>query len=164
MIMPVPRANRPLTIAGTTTLPTATPAPARIVPAKSAAAEGAARTSTPTRTGTSASASVRSAPSRRASTGATGASRPKQRIGVLVTRPAASSAGNPLDALEPDVVLRERRRRSRRRSDVAELRELKLHVELIASLEPVEHRRHPPGEVLRAPDAAQHLGRVVREA
>src|SRR5215213_210109 len=198
MRTPVSRSNRPLTIAGTTTLPTATPAPARIVPAKSAAADGAARTRTPTRTGISASASVRSAPRRRASTGATGASRPKQRIGVLVTspatavekprsaaissmtggtlatgmrrfspartRPAASSAGNPLDALEPDVVLRERGRRPRRRSDVGELRKLKLHVEGVASLEPVEHRRHPPGEVLRAPDASQHLGRVPREA
>src|SRR5829696_2549642 len=198
MTTPVSRSNRSLTIAGTTTLPTATPAPARIVPAKSAAADGAARTSTPTRTGTSASASVRSAPRRRASTGATGASRPKQRIGVLVTspatavekprssaissitggtlatgmrrlspartRPAASSAGNPLDALEPDVVLRERGRRPRRRGDVGELRELELHVESVASLEPVEHRRHPPGEVLRAPDAAQHLRRVARES
>src|SRR5215207_2775313 len=195
---PVSRSNRPLTIAGTTTLPTATPAPARIVPAKSAAADGAARTSTPTRTGMSASARVRSAPRRRASTGATGASRPKQRIGVLVTspatavekprssaissitggtlatgmrrlspartRPAASSAGNPLDALEPDVVLRERGRRSRRRGDVGELRELELRVEGVASLEPVEHRRHPPGEMLRAPDAAQHLRRVARQA
>src|SRR5215211_847171 len=197
MIAPARSSNRRLTIAGTTTLPTATPAPARIVPAKSAAADGAARTRTPTRTGTSASASARSAPRRRVTAGAIGASSPKQRIGTLVTSPAAadekprsaaissitggtlatgmrrfspartipaaSSTASPLDPLEPDVVLRQRGRRRRRRGDVRELRELQLHVERVAALEPVQHRGHPPREVLRAPDAAQDLRRVPRE-
>ena len=77
-----------------------------------------------------------------------------RRLRPVRTTPAASVAGN-LDVLEPDVVLRERRRRPLRRANVGELRQLQLGVELVAALEAVQHRGHEPGEVLGPPDAAQ---------
>src|SRR5918999_1708751 len=84
--------------------------------------------------------------------------------GRVRTTPAASSGSAArLDAFEPDVVLRERRSRPLGRADVRELRELELAVELVAVLEPVEHRRHEPREVLRAPHAAQRLRGVALE-
>src|ERR671923_199758 len=198
---PTRRAKRPLTTLGTMTFAAATPAPARRVPAKSANVEPAARQSTPTRIGSSASRSTRSAPMRRASAGATGASAPKQRTGAAVSSPASvaesprscrsssriggtlatairrlrpvrtipiASKGPParaagLDVLEPDVVLGERGRRPLRRADVGELCELELDVEVVATLEPVQHRGHEPGEMLRPPDTPQRLGGVALE-
>src|SRR5215218_8227693 len=68
-----------------------------------------------------------------------------------------------LDALEPDVVLGQGRRSPLRRADVRKLRELKLDVERIAALEPVQHRGHEPGEVLGAPDAPERVGGVALE-
>src|SRR5215203_21060 len=85
------RPKRPLTTLGTTTFATAIPAPASNVPANSAVTDESARTSRPATSGRRARKRTRSAPSRLASTGASGASSPKQRIGALVRRPAAAA-------------------------------------------------------------------------
>src|SRR5918995_1080837 len=194
------RPKRPLTTLGTTTFATAIPAPASSVPAKRAMTDESARTRRPTTSGTRARKRTRSAPSRLTSTGASGASSPKQRIGALVSRPAAAaersrssatssitggtlatairrlrpantmpaarSGGPPedgLNVLEADVVLGERGRRLVRGADVSQLGELKLEVEGVASLGRVQHRRHPPREVLGTPDAAQRVVGVTIE-
>ena len=53
------------------------------------------------------------------------------------------------------IVLRERGGGGARRSHLIEFRQLPAIIEAVAALEAVQHGRHPPGEMLRAPDAAQ---------
>ena len=94
VIAPVWRSKRLFTTLGTITFAIATPAPAKIVPAKSAAVEPAARPVTPRMMGSSASSSRRSAPTLLAKIGETSASAPKQSTGAAVSTPAAV-ADNP---------------------------------------------------------------------
>src|SRR5689334_12687692 len=61
------------------------------------------------------------------------------------------------------VVFRERARGGFRRRHVVELGELPSPVEVVLAIEAVEHLRHPPGETLRLPHAAQAGGRIAFE-
>jgi hypothetical protein len=70
---------------GTMTLATAIPAPIRMVPPKSAVADGAMRISVPIARTIIVAQTVRSMPKRRASFGASGASSPKQITGRVVS-------------------------------------------------------------------------------
>ncbi len=70
--------------------------PMTTVPANSAASGPLERTRKPTVSSTSAASSARSMPSRRASTGAAGASRPKQSTGRAVRIPAAVAVSRSL--------------------------------------------------------------------
>src|SRR5207249_1460655 len=65
-------------------------------------------------------------------------------------------------SVEADVVLGERGRGGLGACHVPELRELQPQVEQVVA-EAVQHRGHPPGEVLRSPDAPQALRRVTVE-
>src|SRR5215212_8444965 len=78
------------------------------------------------------------------------------------TRPRASTPSNILE-LQPHIVLGQRPRRGSRAHDVVELGALQLGLERVAG-QAVEHLRHPPREVLHAPDAAQAALRVGVEA
>src|SRR4051794_3798482 len=69
-------------------------------------------------------------------------------------RTAANSASDILQ-VEPHVVLRQRPGHRLGADDVVQLRALELGLERVALLEAVEHRGHPPGEVLHPPDALQ---------
>src|SRR3954470_6560955 len=64
---------------------------------------------------------------------------------------------------QPHIVLRQRRRRRPLACHHVQLRQLPAQVEVARVWEAVEHRGHPPGEVLGAPDAAERRGRVGLE-
>src|ERR687892_326416 len=76
---------------------------------------------------------------------------------------SASGTSLELDSDDPRVVLGQHPRRRRRRCHVPELRELQLAIELVAIRLKVEHRGHPPGEVLAAPDPPEAALRVAVE-
>src|SRR3954447_1135466 len=70
------------------------------------------------------------------------------------TRPRARTSPNspaPSDTLEPDVVLGQRRGRRAGGDDVVELGALQAGLERVVAAEAVQHRGHPPREVLHAP-------------
>jgi hypothetical protein len=76
------------TSTGSSTLPVAIAAPASAVPRNSRPTPGMSRSSMPASRTNIAPASAVRTPSRRASTGASGASRPKQSTGSVVSAPA----------------------------------------------------------------------------
>ena len=82
------------------------------------------------------------------------------------TRSGTKRASNttPSDLLEPDVVLGERSPRRVEVVDVAQLRELQLRGRTRRRRRAVQHRRHPPREVLGTPDAPQARRGVGVEA
>src|SRR5215212_345673 len=65
------------------------------------------------------------------------------------------------DTGQPDVVLGQRRRARPRARDVAQLRGLELALERVLPGRAVQHRGHPPREVLDAPHPAQARLRVL---
>src|SRR6187200_2635458 len=79
------------------------------------------------------------------------------------TAPRASTPSNRpgSDTRQADVVLGERGRARARAGDVAQLRALELVLERVLPGRAVQHRGHPPGEVLDAPDPLQALLRVA---
>lgn len=60
----------------------------------------------------------------------------------------------------PDVVLRQSGSRRARRGHVAQLRQLHLLLEGAGIFELMQHARHPPREVLGAPNALEHRFRI----
>jgi 4-hydroxybenzoate 3-monooxygenase len=59
----------------------------------------------------------------------------------------------PLPLLQTDVVLRQGRRGGRRTAEVAQLGQLQAVLEAVVPVVAVQHRRHPPGEVLGPPSS-----------
>ncbi len=88
VISPVRCAKSRLIRAGSSTLPVAIAAPASTVPTNRAGTASRVRTAIPAHSTTSAMSRARSMPTRRASRGAMGASRPKHSTGSAVSTPA----------------------------------------------------------------------------